>query len=56
LLWVAQGKGNQDIAVILGLSPATVKKHTMHIFDKLGVETRAAAMLRALESLAGGSW
>jgi DNA-binding NarL/FixJ family response regulator len=56
LLWVAQGKGNQDIAAILGLSPATVKKHTMHIFDKLGVETRAAAMLRALESLAGGSW
>jgi len=56
LLWVAQGKGNQDIAAILGLSPATVKKHTMHIFDKLGVETRAAAMLRALESLAGGNW
>ncbi len=52
LLWVAQGKGNQDIATILDLSPATVKKHVIHIFEKLGVETRAAAMLRALEMLA----
>lgn len=52
LLWVAQGKGNREIAVILGLSPATVKKHTLHIFEKLGVESRAAAMLQALEALA----
>lgn len=52
LLWVAQGKGNQDIATILDLSPATVKKHVIHIFEKLGVETRASAMLRALEVLA----
>jgi len=40
LLWVAQGKGNYEIAEILGLSVATVKKHTIHIFEKLGVETR----------------
>src|SRR5215207_3615626 len=33
LLWVAQGKGNHDIATILDLSPATVKKHTIHIFE-----------------------
>jgi DNA-binding NarL/FixJ family response regulator len=52
LLWVAQGKGNHDIAIILNLSPATVKKHTIHIFEKLGVETRGAAMLRAIEKLA----
>lgn len=52
LLWVAQGKGNHEIAVILALSPATVKKHTLHIFEKLGVESRAAAMLQALEALA----
>ncbi|MCX6856908.1 MAG: response regulator transcription factor [Verrucomicrobia bacterium] len=52
LLWVAQGKGNHEIAEILGLSVATVKKHTIHIFEKLGVESRTAASLRALEELA----
>lgn len=51
LLWVAQGKGNQEIADILGLSVATVKKHTIHIFEKLGVESRTAATLRAVEAL-----
>ncbi len=53
LLWVAQGKGNHDIAAILDLSPATVKKHTIHIFEKLGVESRVSAMLIAIESLVG---
>lgn len=52
LLWVAQGKGNHEIAAILDLSVATVKKHTIHIFEKLGVESRSAAMLRAIEVLA----
>jgi DNA-binding NarL/FixJ family response regulator len=52
LLWVAQGKGNHEIAHILGLSIATVKKHTIHIFEKVGVESRTAASLRALEALA----
>jgi DNA-binding NarL/FixJ family response regulator len=51
LLWVAQGKGNHEIAEILGLSVATVKKHTIHIFEKLGVESRTAATLRAVEML-----
>jgi hypothetical protein len=36
----------------VGLSVATVKKHTIHIFEKLGVESRTAAMLRAVEALA----
>ena len=52
LLGIAQGKGNPDIATILGCRPATVKKHTIHIFEKLGVEGRPAAILRALETLA----
>lgn len=51
LLWMAQGKGNHEIAGILGLSVATVKKHTIHIFEKLGVESRTAATLRAMEVL-----
>ncbi len=51
LLWLAQGKTNGEIAVILGNSEATVKKHVLAIFAKLGVETRTAASLRALEVL-----
>jgi DNA-binding NarL/FixJ family response regulator len=54
LLWLAQGKTNGDIATILGISEATVKKHVLDIFGKLGVETRTAACLRALEVLSGG--
>ncbi|MGZ8898711.1 MAG: response regulator, partial [Limisphaerales bacterium] len=49
LLWVAQGKTNADIATILGISEWTVKKHVLEIFEKLGVETRTAAGLRAIE-------
>jgi len=51
LLWLAQGKTNGDIAAILGNSESTVKKHVLEIFGKLGVETRGAATLRALEVL-----
>ena len=51
LLWLAQGKTNPEIATILGNSESTVKKHVLEIFAKLGVETRTAASLRALEVL-----
>lgn len=51
LLWAAQGKTNPEIATILGISEQTVKKHMMEIFSVLGVETRTAATLRALEVL-----
>ena len=51
LLWLAQGKTNSDIAAILGITESTVKKHVQEIFDKLGVETRGAATVRALEIL-----
>jgi DNA-binding NarL/FixJ family response regulator len=51
LLWLAQGKTNSDIASILGITESTVKKHVQEMFDKLGVETRGAATVRALEAL-----
>jgi DNA-binding NarL/FixJ family response regulator len=51
LLWLAQGKTNDEIATILGNSESTVKKHVLEIFVQLGVETRTAASLRALEVL-----
>ena len=55
LLWVAQGKTNADIATILGISESTVKKHLLEVFQVLGVETRSAATLRALETLSSPS-
>jgi DNA-binding NarL/FixJ family response regulator len=56
LLWIAQGKTNSDIATILGITESTVKKHVQEIFEKLGVETRSAAAVRAMEALnTGGS-
>jgi DNA-binding NarL/FixJ family response regulator len=51
LLWVAQGKTNSEIATILGNSEPTVKQHLGVVFQKLGVEGRNAATLRALEVL-----
>jgi len=54
LLWVAQGKSNCDVAVILGMAEKTVKKHMGNIFDKLGIEGRNAASVRALEVLNPG--
>lgn len=52
LLWVAQGKANADVATILAMSEKTVKIHLNHIFEKLNVETRTAAAMHALETLA----
>jgi len=51
LLWLAQGKTNSDIASILGVTESTIKKHVQEMFEKLGVETRGAATVRALEVL-----
>ena len=55
LLWLAQGKTNPDIATILGITESTVKKHVQEIFERLGVETRGAATVRALEVLSSPS-
>jgi DNA-binding CsgD family transcriptional regulator len=42
--WLAKGKTNGEIAVILGTSKRTTDKHLEHIYAKLGVETRGAAV------------
>lgn len=49
LAWLAQGKGNPEIADILGIALTTVKTHIKRIFDKFGVDNRHAAILRAHE-------
>ena len=51
LLWTAQGKTNAELGVILSIRPATAKKHLENIYQKLGVENRQTATLKALETL-----
>lgn len=50
LRWLAAGKTDRDIAEILGISVRTIHKHTQRIYAKLGVETRTAAVMRALQT------
>lgn len=47
LEWVGDGKTVQDIAQILGLTPATVEKHLRLAREALDVETTAQAVLKA---------
>jgi DNA-binding CsgD family transcriptional regulator len=44
---IARGLDNAQIAAQLGLSEKTVRNHITHIFDKLGVQTRAQAIVLA---------
>ena len=53
LVWLCKGKTNKDIGEILGASPATVKKHLEHVYEKLGVETRTAAASAAMRRVPG---
>ncbi len=47
LEWVGDGKTTQDIAIIMGLTPATVEKHLRLAREALDVETTAQAVLKA---------
>ena len=49
LIWVAQGKTNSEIGTILEISCRTVSKHLEHIYPKLGVESRTAAVVHLLD-------
>ncbi len=46
---VARGGSNKELARELHLSEATVKSHLIHIFEKLGVTDRTAAVTVAIE-------
>jgi pimeloyl-ACP methyl ester carboxylesterase/DNA-binding CsgD family transcriptional regulator len=47
---IAQGRDNAQIAATLELAEKTVRNHITRIFDKLGVESRAQAIVRAREA------
>jgi HD-GYP domain-containing protein (c-di-GMP phosphodiesterase class II) len=46
---VARGLTNKEIAAALEISPKTAGHHIEHLFEKLGVRTRAAATMIALQ-------
>ena len=48
LLLAARGLGDAQIAAELFVSVRTVGKHLEHVYDRLGVRTRAAAAARLL--------
>ena len=50
LAWVAQGKTNVEIAIVLGISKRTVQKHLENVLKKLHCETRTAAAATAIEA------
>lgn len=53
LMWISRGKTNKEVGLILDTSPRTVNKHLEHIFEKLGVVTRAAAVSIAMQRKSG---
>lgn len=46
---VAAGASNKEVGTGLNISEATVKSHLIHIYQKLGVSDRTAAVTTALE-------
>lgn len=46
---LARGRTEKEIGKALFISPGTVHTHVVHIYEKLGVSTRAAAALFAME-------
>jgi CheY-like chemotaxis protein/DNA-binding CsgD family transcriptional regulator len=49
LMWISRGKTNKEVGLILESSHRTVNKHLEHIYEKLGVTTRAAAVAMVLQ-------
>ena len=54
---LAAGYSNREIGEQLYISPTTAASHVAHIFDKLGVNSRSAAVATALDfGLGGRDW
>jgi HD-GYP domain-containing protein (c-di-GMP phosphodiesterase class II) len=50
LLVLVRGESNQAIAASLGISAKTVGHHVQHVYEKVGVRSRAAATVWAFEN------
>ena len=48
-VWLTRGKSNVEIARLLRLRADSVSRHLQAIYEKMGVEHRVAATVRALE-------
>ena len=46
---VAIGRTNREIGALLSMSPRTAQRHVMHVYEKLGLESRAGLALYAME-------
>ena len=46
LSWLKHGLSNKEIGLALSISPRTVQKHLQRIYQQLGVQTRAEAIVR----------
>ena len=51
LYWLSKGRSNREMGIIFGISARTVAKHLQHVFEKLDVENRHGAVVKALEAL-----
>jgi DNA-binding CsgD family transcriptional regulator len=48
LAWISAGKSNAEIAIIMGISPWTVKIHVANMYKKLNVCSRGQAVAKAI--------
>jgi DNA-binding NarL/FixJ family response regulator len=46
LTWLQHGLSNKEISLALGISPRTVQKHLQRVYQQMGVQTRAEAIVR----------
>ena len=49
LYWLAHGKSNAEIALLLNISPRTAETHALRAYPRMGVENRYAAIVTLLE-------
>jgi len=47
LQWLREGKSNEEIGHLLGISPLTVKNHLQRLYRQLGVSNRTHAVARS---------
>lgn len=53
LYWMAEGKSNEEIGLIIGAKTRTIAKHVEQIFDRIGVENRSSATRLCRDYAAG---